>query len=103
MCCIVPGNYVLHDPLGNYVLHHPWESMCCTSPGTECVASFGPCERKSLCFACTFSRAWEVYAIGVSVSDAMHAHSVELGKSMPLGFLCVKLCVPIHAVLSWPL
>ena len=56
----------------------------------------GPCERKSLCFACTFSRAWEVYAIGVSVSDAMHAHSVELGKSMPLGFLCVKLCMPIQ-------
>ena len=31
----------------------------------------GACERTSLCFACTFSRAWEVYAMGVSVCDAI--------------------------------
>ncbi len=59
----------------------------------------GACERTSLCFACTFSRAWEVYAIGVSVCDAVHAHSFS--RAWEVYAMGVSVCDAIVSEWSW--
>ena len=49
-------------------------------------------------YACPFSRAWEVYAIGVSVCDAVHAHSFS--RAWEVYAMGVSVCDAI--VSEWP-